>query len=313
MSLKVVHDWRGLAPEQRGASVALGNFDGLHRGHQRVIAAAVDFAREHNVPSGVISFDPHPRRYFQPAAEPFRVMGPAQQARALEALGIDVLYLLPFDATLAQMSDETFAREVLAQGLGVRHVAAGFDVSFGKDRTGDGLKLQRYGFEDGFSVTIVERMATLEGVKYSSTEARRAIADGRPEEVVEMLGRPFAIEGKVKHGDQRGRLLGFPTANIGLDDYARPAFGVYAVRARLPDGRVIDGVANVGIRPTVNGTDERLEVHLFDFTEDLYGQTLETEFVARIRPEQKFPDLDALKARIALDAEEARRRLAEMG
>ena len=311
MSLEVVHDWRGLAPELRGASVALGNFDGLHKGHQRVIAAAVDFAREHNIPSGVISFDPHPRRFFQPDATPFRVMGPAQQARALEALGVDILYLLPFDATLAQMSDETFAREVLSQGLGVKHVAAGFDVSFGKDRTGSGLKLQRYGQELGFGVSIVERMATLEGVKFSSTEARRAIADGRPEEVVEILGHPFAIEGEVVHGDQRGRLLGFPTANVWLDDYARPAFGVYAVRVRLPDGRVIDGVANVGHRPTVNGTDERLEAHLFDFDEDLYGQTLETEFVARIRPEQKFEGLDALKARIALDAEDARRRLAE--
>ena len=312
MSLKIVHDWRGLAPELRGASVALGNFDGLHRGHQRVIAAAVDFAREHDIPAGVISFDPHPRRYFQPNAEPFRVMGPAQRARALSALGVDILYLLPFDATLAQMTDEAFARVVLAQGLGVRHVAAGFDVSFGKDRAGSGLKLQRYGFEDGFSVTIVDRMATLEGVKYSSTEARRAIAEGRPEEVVEMLGRPFAIEGEVKHGDKRGRLLGFPTANIGLADYARPAFGVYAVqRAPYLDGRMVEGVANVGHRPTVNGTDERLEVHLFDFDEDLYGQTLETEFVARIRPEQKFSDLDALKARIGLDAQEARRRLAQ--
>ncbi len=310
MSLEVVRDWRGLAPEQRGASVALGNFDGLHKGHQRVIAAAVDFAREHNVSSGVISFDPHPRRYFQPAAEPFRVMGPAQQARALEALGVDILYLLPFDRTMAEMTDHDFAHDVLAEELGVKHVAAGFDVSFGKDRTGSGEILQRYGRELGFRVTIVDRMATLEGVKYSSTEARRAIADGRPEEVVDILGRPFAIEGEVMHGDQRGRLLGFPTANIGLDDYVRPAFGVYAVRVRLPDGRLIDGVANVGNRPTVNGTDERLEVHLFDFAEDLYGQTLETEFVARIRPEQKFPDLDALKTRIALDAEEARRRLA---
>jgi riboflavin kinase/FMN adenylyltransferase len=309
MSLKIVHDWRGLSPDVRGASVALGNFDGLHKGHQRVIAAAVDYARAHHIPSGVISFDPHPRRYFQPTAEPFRVMGPAQQARALEALGVDILYLLPFNATMAEMSDRDFAHDVLAQGLGVKHVVAGFDVSFGKDRTGSGEILQRYGRELGFGVTIVERMASLEGMKYSSTEARRAIADGRPEDVVDILGRPFAIEGEVFQGDQRGRLLGFPTANVWLDDYVRPAFGVYAVRVRLPDGRVVDGVANVGRRPTVNGTDERLEAHLFDFDEDLYGQTLEIEFVARIRPEQKFEGLDALKARIALDAEEARRRL----
>ncbi|HEY3815311.1 MAG TPA: bifunctional riboflavin kinase/FAD synthetase [Caulobacteraceae bacterium] len=309
MTLKIVHDWRGLSPDLRGASVALGNFDGLHIGHQRVIAAAVDYARQHHIPSGVISFDPHPRRYFQPDAAPFRVMGPAQQARALEALGVDILYRLPFDATMAEMSDHAFAHDVLAQGLGVKHVAAGFDVSFGKDRTGSGEILQRYGRELGFDVTIVERMAALDGVKYASTEARRAIADGRVEEIDAMLGRPFAIEGEVMHGDKRGRTIGFPTANIGLDDYVRPAFGVYAVRVRLPDGRRIDGVANVGRRPTVNGTDERLEVHLFDFDEDLYGQTLETELVSRIRPEQKFDGLDALKARIAVDVEEARRRL----
>ena len=212
---------------------------------------------------------------------------------------------------MAGMSDHDFAHDVLAQGLGVKHVAAGFDVSFGKDRTGSGEILQRYGRELGFAVTIVERMATLEGVKYASTEARRAIAEGRIEEIEAMLGRPFAIEGEVVHGDERGRLLGFPTANIGLDDYVRPAFGVYAVRVRLADGRVIDGVANVGRRPTVNGTDERLEVHLLGFTGDLYGQTLETELVAHIRPEQKFPDLEALKARIAKDAEEARRQLAK--
>jgi riboflavin kinase/FMN adenylyltransferase len=311
VSLKIAHDWRGLSPDLRGASVALGNFDGLHKGHQRVIAAAVEFARTHKIPSGVISFDPHPRRFFQPSAEPFRVMGPAQLARALETLGVDILYLLPFDAAMAGMSDHTFAHDVLAQGLGVKHVAAGFDVSFGKDRTGDGAILQRYGRELGFGVTIVERMATLEGVKYSSTEARRAIAEGRPEEVADLLGHRFSIEGEVMHGDKRGRTIGFPTANIGLDDYVRPAFGVYAVRVRLPDGRTVDGVANVGRRPTVNGTDERLEVHLFDFDEDLYGQTLETEFVHRIRPEQKFPDFDTLKARIVVDAHEARRRLAK--
>jgi riboflavin kinase/FMN adenylyltransferase len=307
MSLTVVRDWRDLPPGLKGASVALGNFDGLHRGHQKVIGAAVDWALSHRVQAGVISFEPHPRRWFQPNAEPFRVMGPDQQARALEDLGVEILYLLPFDATMATMSDHAFARDVLHRGLDVKHVAAGFDVSFGKDRAGDGETLQSYGRELGFAVTIVPRMATLEGVKYSSTEARRAIADGRPEEVVEMLGRPFAIEGVVTQGDQRGRQLGFPTANIGLDDYVRPAFGVYAVKVRLPDGRVVDGVANIGKRPTVAGEDERLEVHLFDFAEDLYGQTLEVELVGRIRPEQKFSGLDALKARIAKDAEEARR------
>jgi riboflavin kinase/FMN adenylyltransferase len=309
MSIRVVHDWRGLSADLRGASVALGNFDGVHKGHERVVEAAVGEARLKGVKAGVISFEPHPRRYFQPDAEPFRVMSPGQQARALERLGVDVLYRLPFDAVMAEMSDETFAHEVLSDGLGVVHVAAGFDVTFGKGRTGDGDLLCAYGKRFGFGVTIVERMATLEGVKYASTEARRAIASGRPEEVEAILGHPFAMEGEVMQGDQRGRQLGFPTANIALGDYVRPAFGVYAVRARLPDGRIVPGVANIGDRPTVGGTEARLEVHLFDLAEDLYGQVLEVELVAFIRPEMKFAGLDQLKARIALDAAEARKRL----
>jgi riboflavin kinase/FMN adenylyltransferase len=312
VSLITVHDWQGLKPQFRGASVALGNFDGLHQGHQRVVATAVDAARKLGVPAGVISFDPHPRRWFQPDAEPFRVMGPGQLARALEQLGVEILYLLPFGAEMAAMSDEAFARDVMAGGMGVKHVAAGFDVTFGKDRAGSDEKLRQYGARFGFGVTIVERMATLEGVKYSSTEARRAVAEGRPEAVVAILGRPFAIEGVVVQGDQIGRTLGFPTANVSLSDYIRPAFGVYAVRVRLADGRVIKGVANIGHRPTIaGGREARLEAHLFDFAEDLYGQTIETELVAYLRPEQKFDGLDALKARIAKDEQEARRRLAQ--
>jgi riboflavin kinase/FMN adenylyltransferase len=310
MSIQVIRDWRHVPAKCKGASVALGNFDGLHRGHRAVVQAAVKAAKALSAPPAVISFEPHPRRFFQPSAEPFRVMSPAQLARALNEQGVDVFYLLPFDAEMAAMSDAGFAREVLAKGLGVRHVAAGFDVTFGKDRTGSAASLQALGKDLGFGVTIVERMATLEGVKFSSTEARRAIADGAPEEVAELLGHPFAIEGEVVKGDQRGRLLGFPTANVGLDDYIRPAFGVYAVRVRLPSGRVVPGVANIGKRPTVGGEDARLEVHLFDFAEDLYGQTIETELVSMIRPEQRFESLDALKARIALDADEARKRLA---
>ena len=309
MTIRVVEDWRGLPVELKGASVALGNFDGVHKGHERVIETAIGEARRLGAKAGVISFEPHPRRYFQPEAEPFRVMSPGQQARALQMLGVDVLYRLPFDAEMAGMSDETFAREVLSEGLAVSHVAAGFDVTFGKGRTGDGDLLRAYGERFGFGVTIVERMATLEGVKYASTEARRAVASGRPEEVEAILGHPFAIEGVVTQGDQRGRQLGFPTANIALGDYVHPAFGVYAVKVRLPDGRVVPGVANIGNRPTVGGVEPRLEVHLFDLAEDLYGQVLEVELVGFIRPEQKFDSLDALKARIAKDAETARAKL----
>lgn len=304
--IRRIEAWRDLPPEARGASVALGNFDGLHRGHQAVIAEARRAADRLSAPCGVISFEPHPRKWFQPQAEPFRVMGPRQFARALEALGVERLYALPFDADMAAMSDEDFAREVLSEGLGVRHVAAGFDVTFGRDRTGDGEVLEAYGRRYGFGVSICPRMADLEDVKFSSTAVRQAVRAGDPRRAAEILGHPFAIEGVVAQGDQRGRTLGFPTANLSLSDYVRPAFGVYATRVRLEDGRVFDGVANIGRRPTVKGQDERLEVHLFDFEGDLYGQTLEVALVGFLRPEQTFAGLEALKVRISHDADAAR-------
>jgi riboflavin kinase/FMN adenylyltransferase len=310
MTIRRLNDWRGLEAGDRGAAIALGNFDGVHRGHQRVIAAAADAARRLGAPLGVISFEPHPRRWFQPEAEPFRVMSVDQQARALEALGVEILYVLPFGAAMAGMTDQEFAREVLAEGLGVRAVAAGYDVSFGKNRTGDGDALRRYGERDSFEVAIVERVDDAKGMKLSSSAVREALKRAAPEEAAEILGRPFAIEGAVRPGDARGRTIGVPTLNVELDDYVRPAFGVYATRTRLPDGRVIDGVANLGRRPTVGGEVERLEVHLFDFDEDLYGRTVETQLLSFLRPEQKFAGLDALKAQIADDMREARRRLA---
>ncbi|MBC6981022.1 bifunctional riboflavin kinase/FAD synthetase [Caulobacter sp. 17J80-11] len=306
MSLTVVKGWRDLPAEVRGASVALGNFDGVHRGHRRVIADAAQAAARLKAPLGVISFDPHPRRLFQPDAEPFHVMSLGQQARALEALGVDLFYVLPFDAEMAAMSDHAFAEQVLAQGLGARHVAVGFDVTYGKGRTGSPQSLAEDGRRLGFSVSVAERAADDRDVKYSSSAVRDALKAGRPEEAGEILGRPFAIEGQVVHGDKRGRTIGFPTLNVSLSDYVRPAFGVYATRTRLEDGREVPGVSNLGRRPTVNGADERLETHLFDFDEDLYGQTVETALLAFLRPEQKFDGLDALKAQIAADAQAAR-------
>jgi riboflavin kinase/FMN adenylyltransferase len=308
-TIRRAHDWRGLEPVDQGASTAFGNFDGVHLGHQRVIAAAKAAAERLGAPLGVISFEPHPRRWFQPEAAPFRVMSVNQQARALAELGVDLFYILPFGAELAGMSAEDFARLVLHEGLKVRHVAAGFDVTFGKGRTGSGESLEALGRALGFGVTIVERVDDAHGVKLSSSAVREALEAGRPEEAAVILGRPFAIEGVVAHGDKRGRLLGFPTANIELGDYVRPAFGVYATLIRLPDGREVKGVANLGRRPTVSGTVERLEVHLFDFEEDLYGQTVETALISFLRPETRFDSLDALKAQIAEDAVAARKAL----
>src|ERR1700761_5599551 len=271
MALYRVEGWKGLEPEVRGAAVALGNFDGVHRGHRQVIAEAAKAAAALNAPLGVVSFEPHPRVYFQRESTPFRLMTVEQQSRALDALGVDLFYVLPFDEEMAGLSDEAFARQVLHEGLGARHVAAGFDISFGAGRTGDPALLVEYGRRFGFGVSIAQPVADADGEKCSSSAIRQALRDARPERAAALLGRPFAIEGVVVHGDKLGRTIGFPTANMPMEDYVRPAFGIYAVRTRLADGREIPGVAYIGRRPTVSGVDERLEVHLLDFDEDIYG------------------------------------------
>ena len=310
MKLRVVEGWRGLAPELKGSALALGAFDGVHRGHQQVIALAARAAGALGAPLGVVTFEPHPRRWFRPGEPDFRLTTLDQQAQVLDALGVDRLHRIPFDAELAAMSDETFARQVLSEGLGARHVAAGFDITFGAGRTGGPDLLRRYGQRYGFGVSIAPAMEDAGGVKLSSTAVREALRDGDPERAALILGRPFAIEGVVVHGDKLGRTMGFPTANIPLADYVRVRHGIYATRTRLIDGREVAGVAYVGRRPTVNlGTEERLEVHLFDFDEDIYGQTLETDLVHFLRPDETFDGLEAMTAQMERDKADARARL----
>ena len=305
--LRVIRGWHDLRESDRGAAVAMGSFDGVHRGHQRVIALAAKAAGELGAPLGVITFDPHPRAYFRPDEPSFRLMKPDQQARALEALGVDVLYVLPLDPQLAGMSDREFATRVLHEGLGAVHVAVGFDNSFGKDRTGSPETMQQYGRELGFGVSVAEPVADDSGEKVSSTEVREALRDGRPELAAAVLGRPFAIEGAVQRGRQLGRKLGYPTANVALADYVTPRFGVYATRTRLPDGREVPGVANIGVNPTVDGvTAPLLEVWLFDFDEDIYDQVIETDLIAFLRPEAKFASLDEMTEQVLQDARAAR-------
>jgi riboflavin kinase/FMN adenylyltransferase len=306
LALQIIEGWEGQGDDVRGAALAYGEFDGVHLGHQAVIALAAKAARALDAPLGVISFAPHPQRFFRPNAEPFELTTRGQQARALEALGADFLYVIAFDADLAVMSDEAFARAVLAEGLGVRHVAAGFDVTFGKDRTGDPDALRRYGEAFGFSVSIAPRVGDADAAKYSSTAIRQALKAGRPERAAEILGRPFAIEGMVVEGQHLGRTLGFPTANVPAGDYVRPKLGSYATRTRLPDGRRVPGVANFGENPATGRVEARLEVNLFDFDEDIYGQTIETELLAFLRPELNFDNLAALIAQITEDAANAR-------
>ncbi|MNE05492.1 Riboflavin biosynthesis protein RibF [compost metagenome] len=233
-------------------------------------------------------------------------MTPEQMARALAPLGVDRLYLIPFDREMAAMSDEEFARRVLSEGLGIVHAAVGFDFTFGKGRSGSPEALRTYGETLGFTVSVTDRIDDASGLKLSSSAVREALKAGDMDRAAAILGRPFAIQGEVIHGDKRGRTIGVPTANIGMGDYMRPAYGVYAVRTRLPDGRVIQGVANLGVRPMFEIEEPLLEVWLLDFDESLYGQTLETELVAFLRGEMKFDGLDALKVQIEADAAAAR-------
>lgn len=310
MAIEVIRGWRDLPSSQKGAAAAIGALDGVHRGHQAVITSACEAAERLGAPLAVVSFDPHPRHWFQPDAAPFRLMTNAQMARALEALGVQRLHLLPFDAEMAAMTDEGFARVVLSESLGIVHAAVGFDFTFGKGRSGSPEALRTYGQTLGFSVSVTERIDDAHGLKLSSSAVREALKAGDMARAIAILGRPFAIEGEVIHGDKRGRTIGVPTANVAIGDYMRPAYGVYATRTHLPDGRIIDGVANLGVRPMYEIDTPLLEVWLFDFSGDLYGQTVETELVAFLRGEMNFDDLDALKVQIDADAVAARAVLA---
>lgn len=292
----------------RGANVALGNLDGVHLGHQAVVRAAA--AGPGRLLAAAV-FEPHPRLFFQPNAAPFRLQTPDQRARALAALGVEAVFALRFDSAMAGLSDEAFAREVLAQRLGLAHVAVGRDFRFGRGRMGDVQSLTRHGQALGFSVGVVDAVDdAAEGEKISSTAIRACIGEGRPEAAAALLGRAFAIEGPVLSGAQRGRTIGFPTANQGLGDYVRPRFGVYAVRVDLGDGVQRPGVANCGVKPTVGASEPLLETHVFDFEGDLYGRTIEVALIAFLRPERRFDSFPALTAQIAEDAAQARRRLA---
>lgn len=305
--MSVYHGHAGLPETARGAVAALGNFDGVHRGHAAVIGAARALAAERGAPSAAAVFTPHPGLVFQPEAEPFALMNDAQRVRALKAEGVDIVHHIAFDRTLAAMTPEAFVKTVLSDGLGLAGVVTGADFCFGKDRAGDAAALKEIGARFGVEARVAKAVSAAGADhKISSSDVRKALRDGDPQAAEALLGRPFAIEGAVVEGDKRGRTIGFPTANMALGAYVRPAFGVYAVRAALADGRVVNGVANLGRRPTVEGTEARLETHLFDFAEDLYGQTVEVALLSFIRGERKFDGLDQLKAQIATDCDTAR-------
>jgi riboflavin kinase / FMN adenylyltransferase len=294
----------------------MGNFDGLHRGHALLIGRARDLARAQDRPVGVLTFEPHPRSVFVPAAEPFRLTPFRVKERELARLGVDLLFVQHFDLAFAAKSADDFLSEIIVGAIGASHLVVGWDCTFGKGRRGTPDLLRTAGPERGFGVTVIEPIRGADEIVYSSTQIRELLKEGKPREAAALLGRFWEIDGRVAVGDRRGRTIGFPTVNLGLDEYLRPAFGVYAVRVSGdgPDdpfaGRSIDGVANLGLRPTVGTPEPRLEAHLFDTDLDLYGRHLRVALVEFIRPEQKFSGLDALKAQIAADARRAREILA---
>ena len=298
-----------IPPHLAGGIVALGNFDGFHLGHQAVIGRAVDQACAEGRPALVATFDPHPVRHFQPDAPPFRLTTLDQRERLFAAAGADGMIVFHFDGALAALEAEEFVRDRLVGLLEVGGVVTGEDFTFGHNKSGNAVTMAAFGARYGFTDATVGAVL-LDGAPVSSSRIRDALREGNPREAARLLTRPWAIEGIVQHGDKLGREIGFPTANIDMGNYLRPAYGIYAVRGRLPDGRVVDGAANLGIRPSFDPPKELLEPHFFDFRGDLYGQLIEVELIDYLRPETKFDTLEALVAQMEADCDRARMILA---
>lgn len=313
--MRIFRHCGGLPADARGGVIALGNFDGVHLGHQAVIREAGRIASTLDAPHGVLTFEPHPRSVFASEQAPFRLSSPRTKSRWIEPLGVDLLFMLHFDRAFAAQSAEQFVADVLVRDLGVRHVLVGMDFRFGSGRGGTFDMLVVAGAANGFAVSTIDAVIGADGLEISSTRIREDLRTGRPDAAASLLGHWWEIEGRVEHGDQRGRTIGFPTANVRLGDFVEPATGVYAVRAGIDEGSAtkwVDGVANFGRRPTVDGKRLLLETHLFDFAGDLYGKHLRVQFLSFIRPERKFESFDALKQQIARDSDEARRRLTDL-
>lgn len=303
--MRYLRDTTYMDDADKGATAAIGNFDGVHLGHQAVLRIAAEAA---DAPLGVVTFEPHPREYFAPDAPPFRLMNATARAHRLETVGVERLYELRFNDRLANLTPEEFCADILAGELGLKHVTVGADFCFGKDRAGNAEFLRRFGQEFGFGVTIADLIET-KGIAVSSTKIREALADGRPEDAAAMLGHLHRIDGPVIRGDQRGRELGYPTANMSIDGLFPPKFGVYAVKVDVLTGQhsgQYTGVASAGVRPMFGVNHPNIETYLFDFAGDLYGADLSVALVAYLRPEEKFDSLDALITQMDADSAQAR-------
>ena len=308
--MRIYRHYDALPADARGAAVAIGNFDGVHPGHQTVIHEAGLIAGDMCRPWTVLTFEPHPRAFFTPGSEPFRLTPFRSKARRIAELGADLLIVQRFDKAFSSLPAEDFVNTVLVDGLGAGHVVSGYDFVFGHKRGGNCELLLAMGAKKGFGFTAVNAQTDSSGEAYSSTRVRERLGDADPRGAAAILGRDFEIEGRVARGEARGKSIGFPTANIPLGAYLRPALGVYAVRAAIEqeNGEIwLDGVANIGVRPTFGGAGVVLEVFLFDFDDDLYGKRLRVRLVDFLRPEKKFDGVDDLKAQIAQDSAKAQK------
>jgi riboflavin kinase/FMN adenylyltransferase len=308
--MQIIRHWTGLTGDQRGASVAMGNFDGVHLGHRSVL----ELARAAGQPLGIVTFEPHPREVFNPDTPPFRLMNSEARANRLARLGVTHLYELPFTPALSDLSAQAFAQQVLAQGLGVRHVVVGADFCFGKGRKGTAQDLVAFGQTYGFDVTIAPLME--QGAQVlSSTAIRAALSEGRMRDAAAMLGHWHRIEGAVLHGEKRGRELGYPTANMSIAGLHPPRFGVYAVQVDVltgPHAGRYNGVASMGVRPMFGVNQPNLETFIFDFKGDLYDAHLSVALVEHLRDEARFDGLPALIAQMNADSAQARAILAAL-
>ena len=311
--MRIVRDREFIRPQDKGASVAIGNFDGVHLGHQSVI----DLARRHagpDVPLGILTFTPHPREFFAPNGPAFRLMSPTARTNRLGKLGVDILYDLSFNTAMSLLTAREFAQQVIVKDLGLRHVVVGADFCFGQGRAGTTDMLVELGAELGFGVTIAD-LHEAAGNQISSTAIRQALSDGRPRDAATMLGHWHRIDGPVIGGEQRGRELGYPTANMALDGLHLPKLGVYAVVVDVLDGAHrgrYHGAASLGVRPMFGQNTPNLESFLFDFSGDLYGATLSVGLVAFLRGEEKFGSLEALITQMDADCTQARTILAAL-
>lgn len=315
--MELIRGHYNLRPRHRGCVATIGNFDGLHRGHQAVLGRLVDKARTSGLPSLVITFEPHPQEFFNPQRRPARLTSIREKLEILLDSGVDRVLCLRFNRGLASMPAADFIRDILVDALDVRSLSVGDDFRFGHRRIGDITLLRDEGAKHGFEVVVMDTLEH-DGERISSTRIRLLLRSGDLDGAERLLGRRYRLSGRIVKGDGRGRLLGFPTANVDLHRRAGPEYGngggsqsaplsgVFAVTVAGLGPRPLPGVANVGVRPTVGGRRCLLEAHLFDFDRDIYGQHVRVEFRLRLRDEQRFESIDALRAQILADAQRAR-------